>query len=174
MASFKVGDLVLVAPNSMQAKQGEAGKVGQVASFSAGRVGVTVNGTTLWRGVTDLKSVYGAGPPKQRAEIGDWVRLKKGDEVAEGQLVLITGGRFRVRLLDGSSLWRGLSDLTLPGEDAPSTPVYDGEESFDAATAAPKRALGGVNVSELSTSSSNLTSAGAGTAAGRLGWEAPR
>lgn len=110
LMALSVGDVVMVN-----------NKIGRVQVFSNGRVGVSVNGRSLWRTAQECQSVFGHGPPKQRADLGDWVRLKNG--TAEGQICGIEGGRFRVKLLDGSSLWRAFADLQLPAENAPVTPL---------------------------------------------------
>ena len=100
------------------------------------RVGVNVGGVTLWRSQREVISVFGSGAPKIRAEIGDWVRLKRSGEIVEGQLISIDGGRFRVRIFDdGSCLWRAFADFTLPGEDAPKTAIVTEPQTANAAAA---------------------------------------
>ena len=114
-----VGDLVAFDNDS---------RVGKVTSLTGGRVGISVEGgSTLWRTTQDLRSVFGAGPPKTHAEVGDWVRIEKtGGGHMEGQIVASDGGRFRIQIFGGTSLWRAFQALTLPSEDAPRTPVIAG------------------------------------------------
>ena len=123
------GDYVLTGPK-------ELGQVEKFLPDGATRV-MLQDGTTKWRQQSELIPVYGSSStPKAELEVHDWVRIKPSKDAAGGQgdaqpkvgqlLQIQAGLRAQVRLVDGHSMWREVSELVPPCDDAPSTGLVIG------------------------------------------------
>ena len=109
---------------------------------STGKCAVAlINGPTKWRRLGDVVSIFGSsGRPKQQLKPADFVRLpdKKSGTDAVGQVLKLEGGRVNIRLLrDDKVLWRGISDLLPPFDDAPVVPLLSEAKAGTAAAPPP-------------------------------------
>ena len=86
------------------------GQVGVVGRADGGKIQVELyeSGKKLWRSWADVTDLFGSGPRKAQAEVGDYVRMQ-GDVA---RVMGINGGRINVELASKRNrVWRAFVDI---------------------------------------------------------------